>query len=44
LQAALAEVLGRVLKQGYFGTARIELGIQDGTIRQIRRITEQVER
>ena len=44
LQAALAEMLADVLKRGFFGTATVELGIQDGTIQHIRRKLERIEK
>lgn len=44
LEAALAELLSQTLRRGFFGVARLELTIQDGTIQQVRRVVEQVER
>jgi hypothetical protein len=44
LQSALAEVLSEALRRGFFGTAAVELNIQDGTIQHIRRRVEQIER
>ena len=44
LKAALAEMLAEVLRRGFFGTAAVELSVQDGTIRHIRRTTERIER
>ena len=44
LQAAFGQVLADVLRKGFYGTAAIELSIQDGTIQHIRRRVEQVER
>jgi len=43
-QTALAQVLAEALKRGFFGTASIELSVQDGTIQHIRRRIERVER
>jgi hypothetical protein len=44
LEAAVAELLMEVLRRGYYGTAGVELSIQDGTIQNIRRRTERIER
>jgi len=44
LQTALAQLLAEALKRGFFGTASIELSVQDGTIQHIRRRIERVER
>jgi hypothetical protein len=44
LQAILAEVLAEALRRGFFGTASIELSVQDGTIQHIRRTVERVEK
>jgi len=44
LQTALAQVLAEALKRGFFGTAAIELSVQDGTIQHVRRRIERVER
>jgi len=44
LQAALAEMLADSLRRGFFGTAAIELSIQDGTIQHIRRRLERIDK
>ncbi len=44
LRAALAEILAEVLQRDYYGTAAVELSIQDGTIQHIRRSMEKTER
>jgi hypothetical protein len=44
LQEAVWQLLAQVLKEGFFGSAGVELSIQDGTIQTIRRKTEQIER
>jgi hypothetical protein len=44
LQTTLAQVLVEALKRGFFGTASIEISVQDGTIQHIRRRVERVER
>ncbi len=44
LQAILAEVLRESLRRGFFGTAAIELSVQDGTIQHIRRTVERIEK
>jgi hypothetical protein len=43
LYEVLNEVLEKALHRGFFGTATIELNINDGTIQHIRRKVEQVE-
>jgi len=44
LEKALAELLAEVLKHGIFGTAEIQVSIQDGTIQHIRLKVELVEK
>ena len=44
LKSALAEVLAEVLRHGFFGTASVELSVQDGTIQHVRRRMERIER
>jgi hypothetical protein len=44
LQAALAELLETTLRRGFFGTAGVEVSVQDGTIQNIRSRTERLER
>jgi hypothetical protein len=44
LQTALAHILAETLKHGFFGTASIEISVQDGSIQHIRRRVERVER
>ena len=44
LQAAMAEILAEALRRGFFGTAAVELSIQDGTIQHIRRKVERIEK
>jgi hypothetical protein len=44
LQSALAELLSETLRRGFFGTAALEVSIQDGTIQHIRRKVEQIEK
>ena len=44
LESALAEMLAEVLRRGFFGTAAVELSIQDGTIQHIRRRMERIEK
>jgi len=44
LEAALGEILAEVLRRGFFGSAVVEVSVQDGTIQTIRRKIEQVER
>ncbi len=44
LQAVMAEVLTEALRRGFFGTAAVELSVQDGTIQNIRRRVERIEK
>jgi hypothetical protein len=44
LQTILAEMLAESLRRGFFGTAAIELSVQDGTIQHIRRMVERIEK
>lgn len=44
LQSALAQILAEALKRGFFGTAAVELSVQDGTIQHIRRRVERIEK
>jgi hypothetical protein len=44
LQAILAELLAESLRRGFFGTAAVELSVQDGTIQHIRRTVERIEK
>lgn len=44
LQEAVGELLAQVLQRGFFGSAGVELSIQDGTIQTIRRKMERIER
>jgi len=44
LQQALEELLRESLTRGFFGTAGVELNIQDGTIQHIRRKVERIDR
>ena len=44
LRRALGELLAEVLRRDFFGSAGVELVIQDGTIQSIRRKVERVER
>ena len=44
LQAAMAEILAEALRRGFFGTAVLELSVQDGTIQHIRRKVERIEK
>lgn len=44
LQSALAEILAEALRRGFFGTAAIELSVQDGTIQHVRRRVERIEK
>jgi len=44
LQAVMAEILAEALRRGFFGTAAVELSVQDGTIQNIRRKVERIEK
>jgi len=44
LQTVMAEVLTEALRRGFFGTAAVELNVQDGTIQNIRRRVERIEK
>jgi len=44
LEAALADMLVEILQHGFFGTAAVELSVQDGTIQNIRRRVERIEK
>ncbi len=44
LESALAEILAEALRRGFFGTAAVELSVQDGTIQHIRRRVERIEK
>jgi hypothetical protein len=44
LQSIMAEMLAEALRRGFFGTAAVEVSVQDGTIQHIRRTVERIER
>jgi hypothetical protein len=44
LDAVMAELLRKVLQRRFYGTASVEIIIQDGTIQQFRYKIEQVEK
>ncbi len=44
VEAVLAELLAEALRRGFHGKAVIELAVQDGTIQQIRRVMERIEK
>ncbi|MGW8255906.1 MAG: hypothetical protein ACWGMZ_00320 [Thermoguttaceae bacterium] len=44
LEKSLAEMLAATLRRGFFGTAAVEVSVQDGTIQHIRRRVEQIEK
>jgi hypothetical protein len=37
-------MLGDVLKRGFYGTAEIEVAVQDGSIQHIRRRIDKIEK
>jgi len=44
LQSALKQALDEALRRGFHGRVELELSVQDGTIQQIRRRVERVEK
>lgn len=44
LNEMLEELLEQALRRGFFGTARLEFVVQDGTIQHLRRSLEQMEK
>lgn len=40
----LRECMDAALRRGFFGTVTLELAVQDGTIQQLRRRIEELER
>ena len=44
LQAIMTELLAEALRRGFFGSAVVEVSVQDGTIQHIRRTVERIER
>jgi hypothetical protein len=41
---AWAELLAEALRRGFYGTAALELTVQDGTIQHVRRKVDRMER
>jgi hypothetical protein len=44
IEAAWRELLAGALRRGFYGSATIEVSVQDGTIQHIRRRVEQLEK
>lgn len=44
LHVVVTEILTEIMRRGFYGTAGIELKVQDGTIQNIRRRVEKLER
>jgi hypothetical protein len=44
LEAAWRALLDESLRQGFFGTISLEIGVQNGTIQHVRRRLERVEK
>ncbi|MCE5268832.1 MAG: hypothetical protein LLG00_13205 [Planctomycetaceae bacterium] len=44
LQLVMTELVAEATRRGFFGTATVELSVQDGTIQCIRRKVERVEK
>ena len=44
LQSVLNQALGEALRRGFHGKVELELSVQDGTIQQIRRRVERIEK
>jgi len=42
LESVLAELLAETMQRGFFGTASVELNVQDGTIQYIRRRVDRI--
>ena len=43
-QTALAEILAEATRRGFFGTAGVEISVQDGAIQHIRRKVDRMEK
>jgi hypothetical protein len=43
-QRAWDELLDEALRRGFFGTASLDVSVQDGTIQHVRRRVERVEK
>lgn len=44
LNTVLAKLLKDVLQRGFYGTATIDVSVQDGTIQHLRRRVESIEK
>ena len=44
VERAWSEVLAEALKRGFYGSVSVEVVVQDGTIQNLRRRIEQLER
>ena len=44
VHSAIAQILAESLRRGFFGTASVEVNVQDGTIQHIRRCVERIEK
>jgi hypothetical protein len=44
VEAALAEILAEATRRGFFGTAGVEISVQDGAIQHIRRKVDRMEK
>jgi hypothetical protein len=44
LEATVQEILSEILQRGFHGSAQIALSVQDGTVQNIRRVVERIER
>ncbi len=44
LESVWTQLLDETLRRGFYGKVAFELAINDGTIQQIRRVVERVER
>lgn len=44
MEEVLRELLDESLQRGFYGTAAIEISVQDGTIQHLRRRVERIER
>ena len=44
LNTVLAKLLAEVLQRGFYGTATIDVSVQDGTIQNLRRRVESIDK
>ena len=44
IERAVAEILAQITRRGFFGTASLEMAVQDGTIQHIRQTVERIDK